>query len=65
MCHKGHKIEEYPKNHSDKINVLQIMYQICLTTFFDIIQFYDLYGTFWPLKSRVLVSLPYFELDVV
>ena len=33
--------------------------------FLDILQFCDLLGTFWPLKSQTLKLLPYYELKVV
>ena len=33
--------------------------------FFHILQFCDLQGTFWPLKSVHIIPLPYSELEVL
>ena len=41
------------------------MYQNDFIKFFKILQFCDLHGIFWPLKSLVFICLHYFELEVL
>ena len=65
MSPEGRKIEEYEKILKSRFNVLFMDIQICFMRFFHILQFCDLQGTFWPLKSICVISLPYFELEVL
>ena len=51
---KAAKSKDFNFFHKIKIDYLEIMNEICFIIFFEILQFYGLLGTFWPLKSLIL-----------
>ena len=65
MCHEGRKSKEFGKIILHRSNTLfkdsYLLLQKCL----EDLQICDLYGTFWPFKSWIFISLLYFQLKVL
>ena len=65
MYREGQKFEKYGKILLNKFSTLFEYINFLLKNIFDFLQFWELYETFWPLKSLAFICLDYLESEVL